>query len=299
MRLTINNIEIETDYYVKKWTDWALSDRRFTDEEVINNVQKLYAKSNLNKPSVLVFRNYEKFLTFLSENWASVRDSVRASVGASVRASIGAWYWADELSFGDVFYDTNVISKEKAKELDEYKSILETQRMAILTKEIAYVLVSPTIRRNEDGQLSSDQRPAVEWEDNTGIYYLDGVELEKDLWKRIVSGEMSFKEIMAIEISDKRTVALKYNPQALLSENSKLVDKDDRNNELYLIEGQQINSDLGFDKMYFLKMICPTGRIFIEGVPPNEAEKNPSASAMQAFLCGLTEKEYSEMKLES
>jgi len=46
-------------------------------------------------------------------------------------------------------------------------------------------------------------------------------------------------------------------------------------------------------------MTCPTGRVFIEGVDPKEAEKNPNATDMQALLCGLTRSEYDSMKLES
>ena len=51
--------------------------------------------------------------------------------------------------------------------------------------------------------------------------------------------------------------------------------------------------------MYFLKMTCPTGRVFIEGVPPEEAEKNPNATDMQAYLCGLTKSDYMSMSMES
>ena len=50
--------------------------------------------------------------------------------------------------------------------------------------------------------------------------------------------------------------------------------------DTFRIEGKKINTDLGFEKIWFLRMKCPTGRIFIEGVPPDEAEKNPKADAM-------------------
>ena len=110
---------------------------------------------------------------------------------------------------------------------------------------------------------------------------------------------MTFSEIMAIEISDQRTVALKYNPEAIINESAVLVDKSERGNELFKIEGQKINEDLQFPKIWFLRMKCPTGRIFVEGVPPDEAEKNPKADAMQAILCRLTLKEYMGLSLES
>ena len=314
--IEINGIQIDPQKYIDKWTNWALEATQATDEQVIGNVKTLYKKANLKEPEVVVFRDYEKFISI---NWASVRDSVRDSVwdsvrasvwasvvdsvrdsvGNSVRASVGAWYWAEDLGFADVFVDANVLSKEKVKALEEYKKLLETQRLAVLTEKVAYVLVAPAIRRNEEGQLHSDQRPAVEWENETGQYYLDGVNLSKELWNKIISKQMSFQEIMAIEISDQRTVALKYNPEAIIKENATLVHKDNRNNELYLIEGQEINKDLNFPKIWFLKMLCPTGRIFIEGVPPDEAEKDPNATNMQALLCGLTKSEYYSLKLES
>ena len=110
---------------------------------------------------------------------------------------------------------------------------------------------------------------------------------------------MTLSEIMKIEISDQRTVALKYNPQAIIKENAKLVHKDNRNNELYLVENSEINKLTNFPKMYFLKMLCPTGRIFIEGVEPKFAEEHPNATECQAELCGLTLSEYSLMNLES
>jgi len=345
-KLIINNIEIDTQYYINKWTNWALEATPATDEQVINNIQTLYSKAKLNKPEVKVYRSYEEFGASVSVGvsvgdsvwasvWDSVWDSVSASVGASVRdsvgdsvrdsiwdsvrasvragvrdsiwdsvrasimAGVGGWHWSDVLAFADVFVDTKILSKEKVLELDEYKKLLETQRLAVLLPDIAHVLVAPTIRRNEDGQLHSDQKPAVEWEDGTGLYYLDGVVLPKDIWQNIISQTMSFSEIMAIEISDQRTVALKYNPQAIIKENATLIHKDNRNNELYLIENQEINKITEHPKMYFVKMLCPTGRIFVEGIEPKFAEANPNATDCQAELCGLTKSEYASMSLES
>lgn len=199
--------------------------------------------------------------------------------------------------FGQFDYDP-ATTKEKAEEIIEYKTLLETQRMAVLLTDVAYVLVAPTIRK-ENGQLHSDQRLAVEWENGTGQYYLDGVNLPKELWEKIISKTMSLSDIMKIEISDQRTVALKYNPQAIIKENAVLVHKDDRNNELYLVENSDINKLTNFPKMYFVKMLCPTGRVFIEGVEPSFAEAHPNATECQAELCGLKLSEYTSLLLES
>ena len=145
----------------------------------------------------------------------------------------------------------------------------------------------------------SDQLPAISWKGGLELFALDGFILKKDSWQKILSKQMTFKEIMAIEISDQRTVALKYNPEAIIKENAVLVDKSERGNELYKIEGQQINKDLDFKKIWFLRMKCPTGRIFVEGVPHEGEEAQPKADVMQALLCGLTAEEYFSLKLES
>jgi hypothetical protein len=168
-------------------------------------------------------------------------------------------------------------------------------------EDTLYLVPSPVVRLNNDTppQFHSDQLPAIEWKDGHTAYFLDGVEFKKELWEKVVSQTMTFKDIMAIDISDQRTVALKYNPEAIIKENATLVHKDHRNNELYLIQGQQLNKDLNHEKIWFLKMLCPTGRTFVEGVPPDEAEKNPNATYLQALLCGLSMEEYLAMELES
>ena len=293
--IEINGFKINPQHYIDKWTNWALEATPATDEQVINNVKSLYKKANLAEPKVLVYRDYEKFMSIDWDSvWSSVGDSVRASVGASV----GSYAWADDMSFADVFVDTKVLTQEKADELKEYKELLETQRFAVLLSDVAYILVAPTIRR-EDGRLHNDQRPAVEWENGTGQYYLDGVNFPKDLWSKVVSKEMSLSEIMQIEISDQRTVALKYNPQAIIKEKAKLIHKDDRTNELYLVENSEINTLTNFPRMYFVKMTCPTGRVFIEGVPPEIAEQTLNATDCQAWLCGLVKSDYQSMVMES
>lgn len=164
-----------------------------------------------------------------------------------------------------------------------------------------YLVPNPIVRLNNDTppQYHSDQLPAISWKNGEELYYLDGVNFPKELWEKVVAKQMTLSEIMKIEISDQRTVALKYNPEAIIKENAKLVHKDDRNNELYLVENSEINKFTNFPKMYFLKMICPTGRVFIEGVEPKFAEKHPNATECQAELCGLLKSEYMDMVLES
>src|SRR3990167_7925762 len=256
----------------------------------------------------------------------SVGDSVRDSVGDSVRDSVfmkkclnefrklqkeygvkASWnywlggqfwvgYWWGSPSYVSFF--TEVCGLELEKDIQERASIYDKLCRSVnyiwCNKHYVMVCARPIrIARNENGQLHSDQVKAIEYPDGWGLYVLDGVVLSEDLWKKILSQTMTFKEIIAIEISDQRTVALKYNPEVIIKENSVMVHRDDRNNELYMIENQQLNKDLDFPKIWFLKMLCPTGRTFIEGCDPNIVESmGADATKLQAYACGLTLSEY-------
>lgn len=232
-----------------------------------------------------------------------------ARAAGATRAAWAAWaaraatdYNGQEYIFSYEFCQTNECNENdrkfnKAQEL--FLQLKEAGAGYLAEKnDIVYICPNPIIFL-EENQYHSDQFPAVSWKDGLELYYLDGVNLAKDLWQKIISQKMTFSEIMTIETADQRTVALKYNPQAILNEHAELVHKDNRNNELYKIEGQKINEELGFPKIWFLKMLCPTGRIFIEGCDPIEAEKNPNATYQQALLCGLSIEQYMSLELES
>ena len=323
--------------FIKKWTDIGLSTEKANRKEAEKGIVEMYEIAGLKKPKIvwcdspmaqgitrLVVQKLESDRElkkgFIGENkkasvgnsvwnsvgnsvWDSVGDSVRNSVWDSVRDSV--WdsgygqHDANWLAFYDFFKEVCGLDEETQK-LSGLWKVSKNAGWFLPHENICWVSERQSeLRRDEQGRLHSDQEMAIKYPDGWGIYALDGVRLPEELWQKIISKEMSFSEIMKIEISDQRTVALKYNPQAIINENAKLIDKDDRNNELYLIEGKEINTLTGFPKMYFLKMLCPTGRTFIEGVEPSFADKHLNATECQAELCGLTKSEYMSMTLES
>lgn len=310
--------------WTEKWIKLGLQTGDTDWDTFDTNIKLAYKKANLEFPDKPIVRVSSPLVGALA---ASLADDIInggkietfSAVGSAVDSAVGSarlqwhyWFggqfWVGEgwswYSPASVSFLTEFCKLKLDKDIEEraiiYQKLLTSVNYFWTNKHFVMVCARPIrIARNDDGQLHSDQVKAIEYPDGWGLYALDGVILTEALWKSIMSGKMTFKEIMAIEISDQRTVALKYNPEAILKESAKLIDKDNRNNELYLIENQQINKDLNFPKIWFLKMLCPTGRVFIEGVPPDEAEKNPNATDMQALLCGLTRSEYYDMKLES
>ena len=213
---------------------------------------------------------------------------------------VGGWYNSNSSVSFFIEVCGLKLSKDLMERYEAYRDINESVNYVWANRNFVMVCERPkAIRRNDDGQLHSDQKMAIEYPDGWGLYALDGVVLPEDMWLKIISKEMSFSEIMKIEIADQRMVALKYNPEAIIQENAKLIHKDNRNNELYLIENSEINEITKFSKMYFLKMLCPTGRTFIEGVDPAFAEKHPNATDCQAELLGLVPSEYYSLTMES
>ena len=294
--------------------------KKIAEERILQT----YDLFDLKRPSKIVWCKdifSKKFLDSAMSAWpASPAWSARsASSAKSASSARSAWStWSAAWTGLDYEFDWFVFEYEycknptdnKPNENDEkylqYSELLLEALEAgcgyrVEWEDTLYLVPTPIVRLNDDTPPTyhSDQLPAIKWKNGVEFYYLDGVNFEKELWEKVVSQKMTFKEIIAIDISDQRTVALKYNPQAILNEGATLVHKDNRTNELYLIEGKEINKELEENKIWFLKMTCPTGRVFIEGVPPDEAEKNPNASAMQALLCGLTMDEYMSMVLES
>ena len=228
--IEINGHKIDPQHYIDKWIKWALEPTLATDNEVTENVQWLYKNAGLKKPKVVIFREWY--------DWTSVA-SVRDSVGTSV----GAWYWADDLAFADVFTDTKVLDEKKVLELEKYKKVLSSQRLAIYTDDVCYVLVAPVIRRNEEGKLNSESSPSCQW-GKTGLYYLNGVSFEKGLWESIVNKTISTKEAISLENQEQKTIAMRFvGGDKLFCDLGGKVRSKDKYGELIELDYKDVNND--------------------------------------------------------
>jgi len=238
--IEINGHKIDPQHYIDKWIKWALEPTLATDNEVTENVQWLYKNAGLKKPKVVIFREWEEFMKY---DWASVGDSVRDSVWTSVGASVEAWYWADDLAFADVFTDTKVLDEKKVLELEKYKKVLSSQRLAIYTDDVCYVLVAPVIRRNEEGKLNSESSPSCQW-GKTGLYYLNGVSFEKGLWESIVNKTISTKEAISLENQEQKTIAMRFvGGDKLFCDLGGKVRSKDKYGELIELDYKDVNND--------------------------------------------------------
>jgi len=177
--------------------------------------------------------------------------------------------------------------------LQQYFDILLNLSICMFCGNVVFICEKPQCSWN-NGNLHSEHYPAVKWKDNTGIYFLNGVIFPKDLWEKVVSRKMSFKEVMEIEDIDQRTQAMNYcPPNQFLKEKGKLLDKSQRGSELWLVE------DVFNIPAYFLKYQDPsTGREYMSGIEP-EVGKNKNADECMAWKHRISIKEYQTLKVET
>ncbi len=138
------------------------------------------------------------------------------------------------------------------KKFKEMRDIILNIPLIITLGEILIVVEKPLCRWNE-GNLHSDEFPAIQWKDETGIYFLNAVRFEKDLWQKVVSKKITFKEILKIEDIDQRTQAMRYADVNKFLKHAKAELLDDYNK--ISINGDNVNY-----KLYKI----PKGEIFTE-----------------------------------
>ena len=141
--------------------------------------------------------------------WASVCDSVRASVRASVGDSV-SWcslsYDSDWAAFYDFYNKIEIVDQEKA---NKYIGFLKTGAFyTLFFEKKAFVFSRPVrVEQDERKRLHSIIGPALSFKDGTEIYKINGVLFEKELWAKIVKGEILAKEVFAIENMEQRRIA--------------------------------------------------------------------------------------------
>jgi len=190
-----------------------------------------------------------------------------------------------------LFYATLMGEKFDGLSPQKYFDLILNLPITFFVGNTVFVCEKPQVSESSD-VLHSTQKAAVAWSDNTGFYYLHGVEFEKDFWKTVVSGEMTFNEILKIRDNAQRHQAIWCNPDAFFALSPKLIDRSERGNELYLVENTELNELYYSPKMWFLRFqdgnLPPKSRA-IEEIDPAYAEANPDADSILNYHCEFLE----------
>jgi hypothetical protein len=213
-----------------------------------------------------------------------------------------AYYW--QLWAGYYDYGKSIGVEFDLDKLQEFYDIILNMPICIFVGNIVFICEKPEVLWDADGMIHSEKKPAIFWDyDQTGFYYIHGVKFEKELWEKVITSTMSFSEILKIENTEQRLQAMRLNPNALMSEKPKLIHKSERGNELWLIEGSDVNKFYDAPKVYLLGFIDPSkdapNNVMYEEVSPEDAEREKDADKINAIHCRLTLAEYSALEYES
>ena len=141
----------------------------------------------------------------------------------------------------------------------------------------------------ENRLLHSEVKPAINWKDDTGIYFLKGVKFEKDLWQKIVSKTIPFKEAIKLENTEQRIVAIQYlGGKRLEKELGGIIKAKDEYGEL--MELTKLKDTLNRNYLY-LKVLDPSENDYIY-IRVNPTCKTPQEAEAQSYKLQMFNLDY-------
>ena len=169
-----------------------------------------------------------------------------------------------------------------------------------------FITRMPTkISLDQRNRISSTTDAAIKWRDGVEFNFIYGNHFEHDLWQKVVSKSMDLQQITSMTNVDQRMIAIdiKGYDELLTTENSKLIDKSKRGNQLYEVTGVLPNGR----KQLFLKYKdLSTDRPMISEVPQQYTDPSTkqtvvlnTADKAMGWKFYLVEKRYAELKNES
>lgn len=176
-------------------------------------------------------------------------------------------------------YYLNVLKKEECSPAIPLMEIAKDCGWWIPLEEVAILSEKPVfLGFNEQKQLHSSERAAIEYLDGLKVFALYGITFEEADWKMIISESPDVVKILAFENIEQRMAALKYVgiEKVFANIDSELLDTSSiTGNELYVVK------NVFSVPRYFLKYSCPsTARVYMSAVPDEVGEKKDADAAM-------------------
>lgn len=148
-------------------------------------------------------------------------------------------------------------------------------------------------------------RPAIEWMDGSGSYFLHGLEVDKRTYTTVVEGQMLIQEIAGLPSADLRSMALTYLPfeRLVVDSDAELIDVGVRGTRLYRLplpwrlRIDRIAGYGGYDYFIHMRDASHPEREFVEWVEP-ELGRQRDAELCQARAFGISLAEWLSIELK-
>ncbi len=195
------------------------------------------------------------------------------------------WYWGT--AFSNFFFDVCglKLSQDIMERAEAYRKVCESVNYIWPNSDFIIVCERPTeIHRNSLGRLHNENGMAIKYPDGWGLYLLNGVRFPEELYKKVISRKMSWKEISEIVDIDQRTQAMKFADINDFEKLGTIVDTHEKSD----IEGNTVIYKLLYipegmftTDAYFAIYDCPSTRNkYISGIDPEIGKKKSIAESM-------------------
>lgn len=186
------------------------------------------------------------------------------------------WGWVAYYSY---FLDIGVDYGDAEEPFTYFRKLLEAcVYSTLLLDEVVIVSRIPVeIHQNEQNRAHNPNGPAFRFADNFSIYYLNGISFgytgDCDLYLKLTSGQMQFKDILQISNIDQRTQALRYSPPEDFFKHTKakVLDSYEKKTKAGVVIKYALMKvpagDVFSEEAYYMYYNCPsTGKQYISGV---------------------------------
>lgn len=247
------------DGVTREWLDRLFdreSRRRFDLDAAKEGMTYFYQKAGFWEPEYLVADS-----PWAAQMLAAERTGERKYRSTAYYPGLFYWGWTAyyEAAQRLGIYDSEAIQKLLLMQKSGVYDCIQFDMLCIFSRH------PEEIFRDKDGDLHSTERAAISWSDGFELYFLEGVRFPRELWQKVVTKSASAVDIMMLENTEQRRVALFYNGmESFVQEQGKPISYGSRNNAvLYLLEG------VLDEPMYWVSYDCPTtGRKYVSPVDP-------------------------------
>jgi hypothetical protein len=260
-------------------------------EKAEDCILKTYDLFKLKRPTKIVWLK-----DIFDKKWIDITKSVGSAGSAwSARSAWSAW------SALDYDFDWFVIEHEYIKNrkdnqgeepTNDDKIYLEYSELLmeaiecglgyrIEFEDTLYLIPTSLVLIDEQNRFHSTKEPSIKWKDGKELYYLHGINFEKEWWNKIVNDKMTPEEIFAIDNLEHRRIAYEYmdKTKMRLLKDYKILDeiKDDGYGYAMKVISFSIK---GIDEpLKYLNVFCPsTGREYFIGTNENNCLEAKSKS---------------------
>jgi len=197
------------DGTIKEWIDLITKRKAtFTRESIRSDIDWLYKEANLKSPKIIVTDSLESHKKqVLTAQKKHNFEFVQQEFGLGYESWLCLYEFLEKIKY-----------THNAKFMRYVKMMKKGIFSAVFTNTHAFLCTLPNnIRFNENEQLHSVLKPAIEMLDGENFYFIKGVRFDKTLWNKITKRTMEPKDIMKLKNIEQRYIAFDmFGPEELI-----------------------------------------------------------------------------------